>query len=152
MGYEMKIENNEKIAKLFYEVMWSKPDLSIADKIIDLKYNPSWIQIDKAGPAKMKHEVIYFRNMFPDLIYRIDEMKGEVDKVWIRYTASGTHLGKSWGFKPTKKEVTFEGATILYINSKGKIFNQWGAFSFYDIFFELGVVPPFWELHKYFAN
>ncbi len=148
----MKIEETEKIAELFYEVMWSKPDLTIADEIVAHQYNPSWIQIDKAGPAKIKHEITYFRNMFPDLIYKIVEMKGEVDKVWIRYTANGTHLGKSWGFEATKKKVTFEGATILYINSEGKIYDQWGAFCFYDIFFELGIVPPFWELHKYFPN
>jgi predicted ester cyclase len=148
----MKIEETEKIAKLFYEVMWSKPDLTIADEIIDPKYNPSWIQINNTGPAKMKHEITYFRKMFPDLTYQIVEMKGEEHKVWIRYTAQGTHLGSSWGFDPTKKNVTFEGATILYINSKGRIYNQWGAFCFYDVFFELGIVPPFWELHNFFPK
>ena len=111
----MKIEETEKIAKLFYEVMWSKPDLTIADEIVDLKYNPSWIQIEKEGPAKMKHEITYFRKMFPDLTYKIVEMKGEVDKVWIRYIGNGTHLGRSWGFEPTKKKVSFESYQYYYI-------------------------------------
>lgn len=30
----------------------------------------------------------------------------------------------------------------------GKIVNRWGAFSFYDILTDLGLVPPLWELHK----
>ena len=47
------------------------------------------------------------------------------------------------GFEPTNKYIEFEGATILYINSKGKIIDQWGAFCFYDIFTDLGVVPQF---------
>ena len=148
----MKIQETEKIAKLFFEVMWSKPELTIADDIIDTKYNPSWIQIDKIGPAQIKHEITHFRNIFPDLKYEIIEMRGEEDKVWIRYKGSGTHLGEGWGFKPTEKKVSFEGARILYLNSEGKIIDQWGAFCFYDIFTELGVVPPFWELSKYLID
>ena len=148
----MKIEKTEKIGRLFFELMWSKPDLNIADEIIDPKYNPSWIQIDKVGPAQVKHEITYFRSLFPDLKYEIVEMKGEEDKVWIRYKGHGIHLGKGWGFEPTGKNVTFEGATILYINSEGKIKDQWGAFCFYDIFYELGLVPPFWELSKYVSG
>ncbi len=117
----MKIEETEKIGKLFFEEMWSKPDLSIADEIIDPKYNPSWIHIDKVGPAQIKHEISHFRTIFPDLIYEIVEIKGEENKVWIRYNAHGTHLEKGWGFAPTGKKALFEGTIILYINPEGKI-------------------------------
>ena len=47
----MKIKENEKIGRLFFEEMWSIPDLTIVYELIDLKYNPSWIQIDKIVPA-----------------------------------------------------------------------------------------------------
>jgi predicted ester cyclase len=145
----MRPEETERIGKLWFEEMWNKPDLSVADEIVDDKYNPSWIQIDKVGPAQIKYEIRHFRSMFPDLQYEIVEIKGEDDKVWIRYIGRGTHLGTGWGFKATNKFVEFEGATILYFNSKGKVIDQWGAFCFYDIFTELGVVPPFWELHDF---
>jgi predicted ester cyclase len=148
----MKIEETEKIGRLFFEEMWSKPDLNIADEIIHPQYNPSWIQIEKIGSAQIKHEIKYFRSVFPDLNYKIIEIKGEENKVWIRYEATGTHLGKGWGFEPTGKKVRFEGATILYINSEGKIMDQWGAFCFYDILYELNLVPPFWELSKYVSG
>ena len=117
----MKKEETERIAKLWFEDMWSKPDLRIADQIIDPDYNPIWIHIDKIGPDQVKHEIRYFRTIFPDLKYDIVEMKGEEDKVWVHYKCHGTHLGKGWGFQPTKKKVEFEGATILYINSKGSL-------------------------------
>jgi predicted ester cyclase len=148
----MKPEETERIAKLWYDKMWSGPDLAIADEIVDPDYNPEWINIDKVGPAQIKHEIKYFRAMFPDLKYEIVELKGEDDKVWIRYIGRATHSGKGWGFEATNKSVEFEGATILYINSKGKVINQWGAFCFYDIFTDLGLVPPFWDLHKYFSE
>ena len=47
----MEQENTEQIARLWFEEMWSKADLNIADEIVDPNYNPSWIQINKTGPA-----------------------------------------------------------------------------------------------------
>jgi predicted ester cyclase len=129
--------------------MWSKPDLGLADEIIDPNYDPDWVHIDMKGPAQVKHEIKYFRSVFPDLLYKIVEIKGENDKVWIRYKGKGTHKGNAWGFEPTNKEVEFSGATILYINSEGKIIDRWGAFCFYDILVELKVVPSLWELNKH---
>ena len=148
----MKIEEAENLGRLWFEDMWSNPNLDVADDIVDPDYDPSWVHIDKKGPAQVKHEITYFRSIFPDPKYEIMEINGEGDKVWIRYKATGTHKGESWGFKPTNKKIEFEGATILYFNNKGKIIDRWGAFSFYDILEELGLVPPFWELHTYFSS
>ena len=144
----MTIQENERIAHLWYEVMWSKPDPDIADEIIDLNYAPSWIQIDKKGPAQVKHEMKYFRSVFPDLKYEIVETVALDDRVWIRYKAKGTQLGSAWGFAPTGKTIEYDGATILYIKNN-KVIDQWSAFSFYDMLTDLGLVPPLWELNKH---
>jgi len=65
----------------------------------------------------------------------------------VRYKAHGTQDGAGWGFEPTGKQVEFEGVTIFTISAKGKICDRWGAFCMYDIFADLGLVPPFWELN-----
>ncbi|MFX1356745.1 MAG: ester cyclase [Promethearchaeota archaeon] len=148
----MEIKETERIGKLWFNDLWSKGNLNIADEIVDSDYDPNWIGINKKGPAQVKHEINYFRSIFPDLKYNIIEIKAETDKVWIRYLAQGTHKGTAWGFEATNKEVKFEGATILYFNSKGKIIDRWGAFCFYDILMDLELVPPFWELHKIFNS
>jgi predicted ester cyclase len=143
----MTAEENERIARLWYEVMWSKPDPGLADELVDSNYAPEWIHIDKKGPEQIKHEIRYFRSVFPDLKYEIVETAALSDRVWIRYRARGTQLGSAWGFPPTGKTVEFEGATILYIR-EGKVIDRWGAFSFYDILTDLGLVPPLWELNN----
>ena len=145
----MSRQRNEAIGRRWYEEMWSKPDLDVADEIVDKDYDPEWVHIDAVGPAQIKHEIKYFRSVFPDLKYDIVEISGEEDKVWIRYKATGTQKGSVWGFGPTGTEVEFEGATILYINSEGKIVDRWGAFCFYDVLTELGLVPSLWELNKH---
>jgi len=144
----MSNQRNEAIGRRWYEEMWNKPDLNVADEIVDKDYDPEWVHIDAVGPTQIKHEIKYFRSVFPDLKYEIIEIKGEEDKVWIRYKGKGTQKGSAWGFEPTGKKVDFEGATILYINSEGKIVDRWGAFCFYDLLTDLGVVPPLWELSK----
>lgn len=145
-------KRNEEIGRRWYEEMWSKPNLEVADELVDKDYNPEWVSIEAKGPEQIKHEIRYFRSVFPDLKYEIVDLIADDEKVWIRYKGSGTQKGNAWGFEPTEKRVEFEGATILYINSHGKIIDRWGAFCFYEILMDLDIVPPFWELSKHFGN
>ena len=147
----MKIEETENIAKKWIIDMWGKPDLSLVDTLVDSNYKPEWIHMDKKGPELIKHEIQHFRSIFPDLKHEIIEIHGEKKKVWVRYKAIGTHKGTSWGFLPTNKTVEFEVAAILYV-SGGKVIDLWESFCFYDVLAELGVLPPFWDLHKYLLD
>jgi hypothetical protein len=46
----MPSQANEQIARLWYEVMWSKPDLNLADELVAPDYAPEWVHIEKKGP------------------------------------------------------------------------------------------------------
>ena len=144
----MASQENENIAHLWYEVMWSEPNPDLADQLVAPEYAPAWVQIDKKGPEQIKHEIKYFRSVFPDLRYEIVETASLPDRVWIRYRAKGTQLGYAWSFPPSEKSVEFDGATILYIRN-GQVIDRWTAFSFYDILTDLGLVPPLWELRNH---
>ena len=144
----MSKQRNEEIGRRWFEEMWSRPDLDVADELIDEKYDPDWVSIDKVGPDQVKHEIKYFRSVFPDLKYEIIDILGDDEKVWIRYKGKGTQKGSAWGFTPSGKTVEYEGATILYINSEGKVADRWGAFCFYDMLADLEHVPPLWELNQ----
>ncbi len=148
----MSDEQNLELARRWFEALWSQPNLATADDIVAADYAPDWIQIPKTGPEQVKHEVNYFRSVFPDLQYKIIDAVAQADKVWVRYQGTGTQKGNAWGFAPTNKQVTFSGVTIFTINSEGKIADRWGAFSFYDMFADLGLVPPFWELSQHFSK
>jgi len=65
----MEPKETEKIGKLWFNELWTDANLDIADEIVDLDYAPTWIPIDKKGPAQIKHEITYFRSIFPDLKY-----------------------------------------------------------------------------------
>ena len=140
------------IAKKWFLGMWSKPDLDLTDEIVDPEYNPEWVLMEMKGPELLKHEIKYFRSIFPDLNYEIVDIVAENEKVWVRYKGRGTHRGTGWGFSPTNKTVEFEGAAILYISPEGKVKDLWEAYCFYELFASIGAVPQFWDLHKYLTN
>ncbi|MHA2249389.1 MAG: ester cyclase [Candidatus Kariarchaeaceae archaeon] len=140
------IDRNERIARQWFEEMWSQPNFDLAKEIIDKNYDPSWVSITKKGPEQVIHEIRYFRSVFPDLKYQIIELSAEEQKVWVRYKATGTQQGNAWGFEPSNKTIEFEGAAILYINRGGKVIDRWGAYCFYDVLTDLELVPPLWEL------
>ncbi len=145
----MSNDRNLMIAERWFRELWSKPDLGVADEIVAENYAPEWIQIEVKGPEQVKHEIRYFRSIFPNLKYQIVDAVATEKKVWVRYKGMGRQQGKAWGFESTGKEVSFEGVTILTMNEEGKIVDRWGAFSFYDILSDLGLAPPLWELSKY---
>ena len=90
-------ERNLGVARLWFEQVWSKPDPDLADEIVDAGYAPEWIHMPKTGPAQVKHELRYFRSVFPDLVYEVVDavaVAGAVagaweDKVWVRYRGRG---------------------------------------------------------------
>ena len=139
-------ERNLAAARRWFEELWSLPALEVADEIVDPSYAPEWIHIDATGPAQVKHEIRYFRSVFPDLVYEVVDMALTGDRVWVRYRAAGTQLGQAWGFEASGKKATFEGVTIFTFNDAGRIVDRWGAFCFYDLLADLDLVPPFWEL------
>lgn len=138
-----------KLAERWFLDLWSKPDLAVAAEIISPDYAPDWIQIPVTGPEQVKREIRYFRSIFPDLQYEILETVATADSVWVRYRGTGTQQGAAWGFPASGKTVSFEGATILRLNAAGQIADRWGAFSFYDMLTDLGLVPPLWELNQH---
>jgi len=148
----MSKEQCERTARCWFEDLWSKADLDVADAIIDPGYAPDWVQIDTSGPEQIKHEIRYFRSIFPDLEYDIVDMLAAEDRVWVRYRAAGTQSGSAWGFEPSGKRVEFEGATVLTVSPEGKVVDRWGAFCFYDLLVDLGHVPPLWELSAHLSD
>jgi len=148
----MYVERNMAVADRWFKELWSIPDLEVADEIVAQDYAPEWIQVEAKGPAQVKHEIRYFRSIFPDLRYEIVDAIATGDKVWVRYRGTGTQEGEAWGFKDTGREVSFEGVTIFRMDEEGKIIDRWGAYSFYDILVDLGLTPPLWDLSKHLED
>ncbi len=89
----MDVNESLAVVERWYKELWGKPDLNVADEIVAEDYAPDWIHIEKKGPDQVKHEINYFRSVFPDLRYEIIDAVVAGNKVWVRYKGIGTQRG-----------------------------------------------------------
>jgi len=68
-----------------------------------------------------KNFVLPLFNAFPDIKFISLEVVSDSRSIAQRWTLTGTFNGEYKGFKPNHKKVTWQGISILHINSEGKI-------------------------------
>jgi predicted ester cyclase len=139
-------------AKAYLLEAWNNRDYDTLVRIMDPEYHPDWMLMDEKGPDLTMREIKYITSAIPDYKYEIIDHAISDNKVWIWYRTSGTHEGNFFGFEPTNKSFTYEGASVFIFNDTEQITDRKGFYCFEDIFRELGLMPDYWELAGYFKN
>jgi predicted ester cyclase len=83
--------------------------------------------------------MVSLKTAFPDLTYKAEDMVAGRDKVVMRYSARGTHLGNFMDVPPSRKKIRIDGIYIARM-AGGKITEGWYAsniFSAKEIFEQL---------------
>jgi steroid delta-isomerase-like uncharacterized protein len=116
---------NKALVKRFYEDVWAKGDLDVADEL----FAPDYVRHDfrpgnPAGPEGQKEIARAFRAAFPDLSFEIDFLLADGDFVAGRWTATGTHLGPWAGLEPTGNPMRFSAINVFRF-SDGKVVELW---------------------------
>ena len=75
--------------------------------------------------------MVWLRTAFPDLTYRAEDIIDSGDKIVVRYSAHGTHLGQFMDVPPSNKEIEINGIYIARVEG-GKIAEGWYASSFFS--------------------
>lgn len=137
----MSLEHNKVLVRRLMEEDISQGDAQVAAAII----HPDFV--DHTNPPGMQHGleghnaiVQLFRTVFPDLMWHIDDLIAEGDKVVARTTMRGTHLGSFFGVPPSGKTVEMTGVHILRI-ADGRIIEHWGNNDDLGLMRQLGAVP-----------
>ena len=98
---------NQGLMRRVYEEMWNAGDPALAVEIF-------------VQPEGLERFVSGFLPSFPDLQHTVEEMMAEDDRVVVRFSAHGTHLGAWMHFTPTGKSIHYTGVTWARI-ADGKI-------------------------------
>lgn len=139
----MLAEKNKALTRRFYEEIFSKGNLTIADELIDtncIDHNP-FIPGQTPGLEGAKQVYTMVRTAFPDLRITIEDQVAEGDKVVSRLTMRGTHRGVFMGIAPTGKQGVAEIIDIVRI-ANGKVMERWGILDQVKMMKQLGVAPP----------
>jgi len=113
----MSLEENKAIILSLYEAD-NKKDLGIMDEVISPDFFDPTFKLQ--GPERLKQFENAFLKGFPDWIETVEDIIAERDRVWVRFTGTGTHKVEWRGLAPTGKKITFSGVQIWrLVDGKG---------------------------------
>ena len=118
---------NKAIVRRVFEEGWTKGDLTAFDETIAAHYvnhDPSSLPNVTPSLEGLKQLVVAYRAAIPDLRITIEDLIEDHDKIVVRYTVTGTHMGDLMGVAPTNSKVTATGISI-YLLESGKIVEGW---------------------------
>ncbi len=122
----MSEQVNKALIRRFYEEVWARGNLDVADDVFAGEYVRHDARAGEAapGPEGQKQIAAAFRAAFPDLSWQIDLILADGDLVAGRWTARGTHLGAWANVEPTGRQVRFSGINVFRF-SGGKVVELW---------------------------
>ncbi len=138
--------DNIGLMRRYIEEVWTKGNMSVADELLSPKlklYEP--VLGDLVGVDGAKQHIRLFRTAFPDLNVAIDDIAAVGDKVFIRWTATGTHKGSLMGLQPTNRKGVIKGITMNRFEN-GKIVETFYAWDVYKLLENMGLVQPLSKL------
>jgi predicted ester cyclase len=107
------LNENKAIVRRFIEEGMNKGNMKVTDDQVDTNYvehNPFPGQAP--GLSGLKQRIITLRDAFPDLLYTIEDIIAEEDRVVIRWTFRATYKGVFLDIPPTGKPLIASGIDI----------------------------------------
>jgi predicted ester cyclase len=125
---ERKAEAAKNVVSRYVEAL-NKKDLDLLDDLFDESYVMNGLLVFGGKEVCNADDLKWFLQeefaAIPDLRISIDDILTEGDRVAIRYTETGTPIGKRLaGFVQKGKELTIKGASIYRIE-EDKIVEEW---------------------------
>jgi steroid delta-isomerase-like uncharacterized protein len=151
------MENNKRVIIKFFKEVWNKRKLEIVDDLFDndcrtfqLRSGSPAISTPR-GPVSIKEHINEWLSAFPDLIFTIEQMVAEGDRVSTLLVMEGTHTGQWLGVPPNGKHINIRMSTIHRIRS-GKITEDWVIVESLGFFQQMGILPATSDLLREFSQ
>jgi steroid delta-isomerase-like uncharacterized protein len=121
--------SSEAIVTELYDRVWSTGNYQAIQSLVAAHYA---IHSDPGDPWEgqtLDHQtyqerVQYSRSAFPDLVFTVHQTVGTEHHVAVRWSATGTHLGRLRGLSATGKRLTFTGQTIYEVTQE-RVAGHW---------------------------
>lgn len=129
-------EANEQLVRRFFDEVWNKKNEEAAKEFLApncVGYGLPDPDAVLHGPEEFLAVFRMFIGAFPDVRVTVHDVIAADDRVAVRWTSLGTHLGPHLGFPPTGKAITLDGATIGIV-SDGRITQAWNTMDMGHLF------------------
>ena len=131
---------NVSTALELLDAMWNRGEYSAADRLVDADHgdhSPDGIEVGRAHFIK---DVESYRGAFPDLRMTVKDHVSEGNRVVLRWSATGTHLGPLAGLPATGRTAHVNGIFIHTVID-GHVTDTWAMFDEVGLLRQLGILP-----------
>lgn len=143
-GRSLSAEENEAMIRRYWQDASTRGVLAVIDDYFApdiIAHPPTSVSPEPIrGRDAWKQFTSAHWGAFPDLTATVEDVISEDDRVAVRLTARGTHMGPLMGLPPTGKPVSFSGMEIFRL-ANGTIAESWGQFDALNLLQQLGAVP-----------
>jgi steroid delta-isomerase-like uncharacterized protein len=129
---------NKVLVRRWFEEVWNKGRGAAIDEMLADNAVIHGLGADLHGASGFKPFQSAYRNAFPDVTIRIDDLVAEGDIVAARWSGTGTHRGDGLGFAATGRQVRFNGMLFARVE-RGKLVEGWNNFDQLGMLQQLGV-------------
>jgi len=131
---------NEAVVRRFYEQMNNERKNELADELFTADHVMHDPQVPAGvGPQGMADVVAVYQEGV-DGHWAIEEIFSTDDRVVVRWTGTGTHVGTVNGIPPTGRKISVDAITIHRM-ADHKIAESWEVWDTLGFLQQLGVVP-----------
>jgi steroid delta-isomerase-like uncharacterized protein len=146
-GKEKRIsaEENKAIARRFVEVLqefFRTGDADLMDSVLadNVVQHISGMPPEAQSLEGFKQLLPALPQAFPDVLFEVENLVAEGDKVAFRLIWDATHQGEFFGIPPTGTRATVTEMHIFRI-ADGKVVERWGEWDALGLMQQLGAFP-----------
>jgi len=132
---------NEAVVRRYYEQMCNERKNELAPELFTADHRMHDPQVPAGeGPDGMVGAVSVYQEGVAGH-WGIEDIFSSGDRVVVRWTGTGTHVGEVNGIPPTGKEISVDAISIHRM-ADGRIAETWEVWDTLGFLQQLGVVPP----------
>jgi len=143
MSEQNTLEENKALIRRWFEEVWNKGRADAIEEMLAEDAVVHGLSEDAAkplrGPTGFLPFHTQFREAFPNVEVICEDTIAEGDKVAVRCSVRGKHVGDSLGFKATQATAEFDGIAIVRVKD-GKLVEAWNNFDFMKMYKQLGAM------------
>ena len=136
----MSEEENRALALRFVEEVYNQGNVDRVNDLVSAQFQRHGIGGTMHGTEVIKDRVRAVRAGFPDFRITIEDILSDGDKVILRQTHTGTHLGEFAGTPATGNKMETTEISILRIEG-GKIREGWVSVDQLTMLRQIGALP-----------
>lgn len=138
----MSTENNKLLVRRLYDEVLNQQNVApLADLAVQAYAEHDPLPGQGDGLAGLTDRVRMLTSAFAPR-FEIEDVVAEGDRVMVRWTNTGTHVGEFAGIPPTGRSFRMTGIDVYRLEA-GRLAEHWHAIDELGLLQQLGIVPSF---------